>query len=120
MYEIYKQLRDARGITDYAVAKACGIKQTTFTEWAKVAEGEGHTPKIEKLLKIARFFDVSLDYLVNGEEYAEDEQKRELLQAIYENRHVGALLRTSKDLKPEDLDLLTQMAEKLRSSYKDE
>lgn len=67
MYEIYKRLRDAKGVTDYAVAKACGLKQTTFTEWEKVANGEkGHAPKIDKLLKIARYFDVSLDYLVTG------------------------------------------------------
>lgn len=70
MYEIYKQLRDARNVTDYAVAKACGFKQSTFTEWEKKAQGKaGQAPKTDKLLKIARFFGVSLDYLVTGENF---------------------------------------------------
>lgn len=120
MYEIYKRLRDAKGVTDYAVAKACGLKQTTFTEWEKVANGEkGHAPKIDKLLKIARYFDVSLDYLVEGEYYDLSEQQNETLQAISGNKKIGALLSASKDLPPEDLDILVNMAERLRESYRD-
>ena len=117
MYEIYKQLRDARGVTDYAVAKACGIKQTTFTEWAKVADGAGSTPKIEKLQKIASFFSVSLDYLVNGENYTGEEQMSPLLQAASENKNVMALLDAAKDLRSEDLQLLIGTAKRLRGSY---
>ena len=42
-----------------------------------------------------------------------------MLQAIYENKSIGALLRAAKDLKPEDLEIVKNMAIRLRESYKE-
>lgn len=62
MYEIYAALRDRCGLTDYAVAKACHLGQSTFSEWRS---GKS-SPNLKKMLKLADFFGVSLDYLVRG------------------------------------------------------
>ncbi len=62
MYNIYCKLRDAKGCSDSDVAKATGITKSTFTDWNKGRS----VPKIEKLIKIAEYFDVSLDYLILG------------------------------------------------------
>ncbi len=63
MYEIYCLLRDEKGVTDYAVAKETGINPVTFADWKKGKSA----PKTEKLLQIARYFGVTLDYLVTGQ-----------------------------------------------------
>ena len=60
MYKNYEALRDAKGVTDYAVAKATGITKSTFTDW----KSGRSKPKIEKLTKIAAYFDVSLNDLI--------------------------------------------------------
>lgn len=63
MYEKYAQLRDERGLTDYAVAKETGIATATLSCWKN---GE-YKPKAEKLLAIAKFFGVPIEYfLENG------------------------------------------------------
>jgi len=80
IYDRYVEIRDARGVSDYAVAKACGIGRSTFSDW----RAGKSIPRIEKLTKIAAFLNVSLDYLVNGEEPAPavemDPQLKELFQ----------------------------------------
>lgn len=60
MYKEYVKLRDERGVTDYRVAKETGITKSTFTDW-KNGRSE---PKIDKLTKIARFFEVSVERLI--------------------------------------------------------
>lgn len=60
MYKNYEALRDAKGVTDYAVAKATGITKSTFTDW----KSGRSKPKIEKLTKIAAYFDVPLNDLI--------------------------------------------------------
>ena len=60
MYEKYVALRDKKGVTDYAVATATGISQSTFSDW----KSGRSKPKIEKLLKIAEFFGVTIKELI--------------------------------------------------------
>lgn len=60
MYQNYARLRDERNLTDYAVAKKTGVPRSTFTDW----KTGRCTPKVEKIIKIADFFGVSVDYLV--------------------------------------------------------
>ena len=43
-----------------------GISNSSFTDWKK---GKGH-PSLETVKKIADYFNVSIDYLVNGEEFS--------------------------------------------------
>lgn len=60
MYSKYVKLRDSKGVNDSQVAKAIGIAQSTFSDWKK---GKSK-PKIEKLIKIADFFGITVDELV--------------------------------------------------------
>ncbi len=59
MYEIFAKLLNESGLKAVDVTKATGISSTVFSEWKK---GKS-TPKIDKLQKIADYFDVSTDYL---------------------------------------------------------
>lgn len=57
MYAKYVELRDAKKVRDADVARATGIAPSTFTDW----KNGKSVPKLEKLLKIAAFFDVSVE-----------------------------------------------------------
>lgn len=60
MYQKYAKLRDSRGLTDYQVAKDLNITKSSFSSWKHGV----YAPKADKLKKIADYFGVSLDYLV--------------------------------------------------------
>ncbi len=64
MYKRYAQLRDAKGLTDYAVAKETGIATATLSCWKNGV----YEPKTDKLMILARFFGVTLDYFLVDEE----------------------------------------------------
>lgn len=64
MYEIFDNLCAINGVTAYRVGKETGIATSTFTDWKK---GKS-TPKQDKLIKIADYFGVSLEYLMTGKE----------------------------------------------------
>lgn len=63
MYKDYAELRDERCMTDYQVAKETGINKATLSAW-KAGE---YTPKVDKLLKIAKLFHVPLEALLEGQ-----------------------------------------------------
>lgn len=63
MYSKYVKLRDEKGVSDYRVSVETGIPKSTFSEWKT---GRSN-PKLEKLSKIANFFDVSIEYFTSKE-----------------------------------------------------
>ena len=62
MYDTFVQLCQRDNVTPYVVSKATKIPASTFTDW----KNGRSTPKMEKLQKIADFFNVSVEYLVTG------------------------------------------------------
>ena len=60
MYDIYAKLRDARGMTDYQVAQETGIAAATLSNW----KAGRYTPKVDKMLKIAKLFNVAVSDLL--------------------------------------------------------
>lgn len=62
MYQKYVELREKKGVTDYKVAEVTGITKSTFTDW----KSGRSKPKLNKLLAIAKFFNVPVEYFVEG------------------------------------------------------
>jgi transcriptional regulator with XRE-family HTH domain len=62
MYSKFEELLNEKGVTAYAVAKATGIPSSTFSDW----KSGKSKPKIEKLQKIADFFNVSVTCFLEG------------------------------------------------------
>lgn len=60
MYTKYAELRDKAGVKDATVAAETNIPKSTFTDW-KAGRSK---PKLEKLLKIAKFFNVSVEEFI--------------------------------------------------------
>ena len=63
MYAKYVELRDKMGVRDADVAKTAGIAPSVFSNW----KSGKCNPNTDKLLKIAKFFGVTLEELVKGE-----------------------------------------------------
>lgn len=66
MYSIFEELCNSRGVTPYKVGKETEISSSTLSDW----KNGKYKPKQDKLQKIADYFDVSVDYLMNGKEPA--------------------------------------------------
>lgn len=64
MYEIFLSLLNKNKTTAYQVSKATGIPQNTFSDWKKGRS----TPKIDKLKKIADYFNVPVNIFFENEQ----------------------------------------------------
>lgn len=63
MYEKFAKLLDDRNLTAYRVSKDTGIATSTLTEW----KNGTYTPKVEKLMVLANYFDVPIEYFLKDE-----------------------------------------------------
>lgn len=64
MYDKFIELCEKRGVNANQVAKATGLAYSTFSDW-KAGRSK---PKIDKLVKIAAFFDVPVTvFLPSGD-----------------------------------------------------
>ena len=66
MYTIFEHLLQKHGVSTYKVSKETGIAQSVFSAWKNGVS----TPKQDKLIKIADYFGVTVDYLMTGKEDA--------------------------------------------------
>ena len=119
MYERYCALRDARGLNDSTVADALGITKSTFTGWKQGTL----RPNTDKLYKIAKYFNTTVEYLVSGveadykEEYLTEfdcsPQDFRLMKELKGRDALWGLLELEKDMKDEKLRALQQVIEAL-------
>lgn len=63
MYKIYEELRNEKGVTDYRVAKETNLNPSMLSNWKHGI----YQPKIDKLMKIAEYFGVSVEKFLKGE-----------------------------------------------------
>ena len=64
LYKKYADLRDRAHVTDYEVSKRTGVSTSTLTNW----KYGRYTPKFDKLLALARYFDVPVEYFAECDE----------------------------------------------------
>lgn len=60
MYEKYEALKAERNLTDADVVRETGVASSTLSDW----KAGRYKPKADKLLKLAKFFDVPLEYFL--------------------------------------------------------
>ena len=114
MYEIYCKLRDSRGLKDSDVVKATGITKSTFSDW----KSGRSNPKNDKLQKIANYFDVSIDYLMTGEDSTKTElsakDERDITKDLnsimkkLQNGENGPASYDGEELSPEAMELFRE------------
>jgi len=78
--ENLKHLMKERGVSARVLSEATGIPASTISEWTA-----GREPKLGKhLIKLARFFGVSLEFLATGEE-----PEQEIVGSLIEDMNDG-------------------------------
>ncbi|PGH84982.1 transcriptional regulator [Bacillus thuringiensis] len=75
-----RELRSKKNISATALGKALGIAQTTVSNW----ENSGYEPNYEMLVKISRYFGVSVDYLVGNDDDTNKNEISRLAKELYE------------------------------------
>lgn len=69
--ERLRNLREARGLSQKEFADILGVERTRYGKW----ETKGYEPTFDVLIRIADYFDVSLDYLLGRVEKPQSAKK---------------------------------------------
>lgn len=116
MWDKFKKLCDEKGVKPNNVAKIVGIASGTITNW----KNGKCVPKIDKLRKVADYFNVPLYYFLNENElptvdgYWLDKETADMAQKIFENKDLRLLFDSAIDSNPEDLKLVHDMLLRLK------
>lgn len=108
--ERIRYLAKNAGISIPNLESTLGFGSGTISKWEKSA------PSADKLQKVADYFNVTLDFLMKGEEsdpsmnYYINEETVKVAQEIFENKELRMLFDVSRDADPEDLRALHSMA----------
>lgn len=93
-------LRIERDLSAKQIIDSIGIDKSTYSTW----KSKDRTPDANNLVKIARFFNVSTDYLLTGEGYDMPDEHKILIR-IYE------------ELNEEGQTMLLEYGEYLSTKY---
>lgn len=93
-----KQLRQEKNNTQRDIANLTGYRQTLVSKW----ENNEREPDITTLIRLAEYFNVSIDYLVGREEVKE---KNNILESIPESRkHLVNEILSLSDAEARDIE----------------
>lgn len=116
MYQVFEQLCQEKGVTQYEVSKATGIAQSTLSTW----KTRGTDLSAKSMQKLADYFAVPVGYLITGikpaeqEPYYNDHESREIANFLFKNPQYRTLFSAARDVSPEDLELARQFLDRLR------
>ena len=101
--ETLKNLRDIKGITQKDLAEYLEVSRATVAGY----ETKNHQPDYEKLEKIARYFDVSIDYLLTGDTlYEINIRKHPINERLLDAEVLAIYNSLSADMKQDALKYL--------------
>ena len=76
LYEKIRELAAQRGISIRKLEENLGFANATLRRW------DTNKPSIDKIQAVARYFRVSVDYLLDEEEYMKDLSVDEILDSV--------------------------------------
>ncbi len=100
-YQKFEHLLKMQGATVYRVSKATGIAASTFTDW----KNGRSVPKADKLMRIAEFFGVPLEYFLAETVHGADRKREKLLPIIGEIRAGSPIITNESILGYESADV---------------
>ena len=110
MYFNYAQIRDKKGLSDFAVSKRSGVSPATISDW-KTGKS---VPNITTLSKIADALDVGIDDLLGR---VRSSRIPTHLLAYYtmitQSDLLQELMDAAQDLDDDDIKLLIKMARRM-------
>ena len=122
MYEIFAELLEKKGLKAADVTRATGIKSPVFSEWKK---GKSK-PNTEKMIKIANFLGVSIEYLMTCEEkdsvskYYLNDETAKLAQEMFEDEDMRSLFDMKRNMPPERFKVHMEFMKNLYKQEKGE
>ena len=106
-----KALREAKGLLQKDVAAAIGVSRTTYVKY----ESGSSEPSYKILVKLAEFFDVSVDHLLGRTESKKAPAKD--AKPTFDD-FTFAMQNETKDLTEMDKQILLSMAKQLNDARK--
>ena len=111
LYERIDKLCKDNGTNITQMCKSAGVQRSALSEYKA---GRNKTISFANLQKIADFFDMTVDELVNGETEkspanAEDEELNEYLDQLKNNPGMRVLFSKTKNATKEDLEKVIKM-----------
>ena len=95
------------GETQREVAQAIGVPFQTLNSWLR----ELALPRMDKVQRIAGHFDVPVTELIEDKPaYYVDEKTAKIAQEIFDNTDLRALFDATRDISPDDMRLIYDMA----------
>ncbi len=116
LYERIETLRNSKGISQGKLEKELGFSNGSYSKW------KNSTPTPDRLQKVADYFNVSINYLLTGEEkeggetYYINDETREIAQEIFENPDLKSLFDMSRKMTPERLKAHIEFIKKMQDS----
>ena len=104
-YDIYCALCQKHGLTPSGAASIIGFNRASVTMW----KNTGKAPKQDLLVRIAEYFDVSVDYLLGKEKTPTDSGERDILDEVDIGFYQGF-----KELTEEQKDTVRDMVNVMR------
>lgn len=118
-YDRYCELCKGRGMKPHSrsTTDMLGISNGSVTVWKA-----GTLPKAETLERLAKFFNVTVDYLLYGSEHKGitiDPEMEEFLQLMASRSEMRALFRASKKATKEDIEIASNLIDSLVNRYRE-
>ena len=115
-----RQLRIERGLTQEELALRTGLKRSAIGMY----ESGSREPKFEILELLADFFNVDMNVLLgkepNQQMYYINPETAALAQTIYDRPDLRILLDATKDLSPEDVKFVADLAQRMKKKERGE
>ena len=116
--KVFKHLRQAKGLSQESAAKCLGVSRSAVSMW----EVGAREPDFDTLELIADFFNVDTDYLLGRtdkttivpESYYLNNEAKEYAEFLFNNPEYKVLFDASRKVKPEDIDFVRQMIDRMR------
>ena len=116
-YDTFLYLCNLKHIAPTAAVVEMGFQKSVATRWKN-----GTVPRDANLLKVADYFGVTVDYLLNGEikkspdVMSEDDELNEYLELLKNNPGMRTLFSKTKTATKEDLEKVIKMLDILRGT----
>lgn len=109
----FEKLCSKIGKTPTAVGNDLGIPKTTISYWRNTPNA---APKQDVIVKIAAYFNVTVDYLLNENKplVNENEELTEYLQELQSRDEMRALFKITKNCTKEEVEQAVRVIEALR------
>lgn len=118
--EKLNEIRNSKGYTLKELAELTQIPHSTIS---KIFAGFNKNPSIDSLQKIANVLECGIDDFLNYDiepksPYYADRQTNKIAQEIYENKDLRILFDASKNLSPEDIQAIIEIAKRIQATKK--